>query len=172
VNTDALISALDRFGRLLPAVVADLPAAEAAWRPPDGAWSIVEIVQHLADEEVEDFGARLRSTVTDPAAAWTPIDPEGRARERREAGVSLDGALEAFTTARRASVAWLRSREGTDWSSAHVHPKFGPMRAGDLLAAWAAHDTLHLRQISKRLFQLAGAHAGEFDTRYAGDWTI
>ncbi|NUP91044.1 MAG: DinB family protein, partial [Candidatus Sumerlaeia bacterium] len=51
----------------------------------------------------------------------------------------------------------------------HRHPKAGPLRAGDLLAAWAAHDALHLRQIAKRLLDLARRDAGGFKTDYAGD---
>jgi hypothetical protein len=57
-----------------------------------------------------------------------------------------------------------------DWSVAYQHPKVGPIRAGDLLTGWAAHDALHLRQISKRLFQLAERDGAGFTSRYAGEW--
>ena len=40
----------------------------------------------------------------------------------------------------------------------------------DLLTSWAAHDALHLRQIAKRLFQLAERDGGEYNSRYAGEW--
>jgi hypothetical protein len=33
-----------------------------------------------------------------------------------------------------------------------------------------AHDYLHLRQIAKRMYQMAGRDAGEYSTRYAGEW--
>ena len=49
-------------------------------------------------------------------------------------------------------------------------PKIGPIRAGDLLASWAAHDMLHLRQIAKRKFELIQQAGGEFTTDYAGPW--
>ena len=42
--------------------------------------------------------------------------------------------------------------------------------AGDLLAAWSAHDALHLRQISKRLYQIAQRDAGSYSVQYAGEW--
>jgi hypothetical protein len=43
----------------------------------------------------------------------------------------------------------------------------GPIRAGDLLAAWAAHDAAHLRQIASRLIDLAKRDAGEYHISYA-----
>jgi len=171
VDAGALITSLDRFGRVLPALVADLPTDDAGWRPDDDAWSIADVVQHLADEEVLDFRPRLQSTLANPAADWTPIDPEGTARTARARGVDMRAALERFVQERGDSVAWLRSVGDVDWSTAHVHPKFGAMRAGDLLGAWADHDALHLRQIAKRMHQLAVTRAAPFTTVYAGDWS-
>jgi hypothetical protein len=60
-----LIASLERFGRMLPAIVRDVSADDSQWKPPDGAWSILEIVCHLADEEEFDFRARLELTLTE-----------------------------------------------------------------------------------------------------------
>lgn len=171
MNFAKLIDSLDRFGRLLPEVVRDIPEGDYRWKPPDGAWSILEVVCHLADEDEFDFRPRVRLTLNDPAANWPPIDPEGWAVARRYNESQLVEVLARFCTYRQSSVAWLRSLESPDWNQTHQHPKFGPFRAGDILAAWAAHDTLHLRQISKRLYQLAARDAGEYSVRYAGEWT-
>ncbi len=170
MRAERLIDRLDRFGAILPAVVADVPDEDARWKPPDGAWSILEIVMHLADEETEDFRRRVELTLRDPAAPWPPIDPDGWAVARRYNEGRLAAAVDRFTAARRESVAWLRTLSRPDWSRAWVHPKAGPIRAGDVFAAWAAHDALHLRQIAKRLYELAGRDGGEFSTSYAGAW--
>lgn len=50
------------------------------------------------------------------------------------------------------------------------HPKLGVFHAGDLLSAWVAHDLLHLKQITKRLYQRTVAEAKPFGTEYAGEW--
>jgi hypothetical protein len=165
-----LIAALERFGRVLPALVRDVAADEAAWKPPDGAWSILEVVCHLVDEEVLDFRHRLALTLSDPEQSWPPIDPEGWAVERRYNESRLSDAVPRFESLRAESIAWLRSLDRPDWNRARHHPKAGPIRAGDLLAAWAAHDQLHVRQIAKRMYELAGRDAGEFSTAYAGPW--
>lgn len=166
----ALIQSLDRFGRVLPALVGEVSEAQARWKPSDGAWSILEIVTHLADEETEDFRQRLKLTLADPTAEWPAIDPEGWAVQRRYNEGVLSEVVDRFVRERRASVAWLRGLCAVDWSVAHPHPKFKPISAGDLLTSWAAHDLLHLRQITKRMYQLACDAGGEYASRYAGEW--
>lgn len=171
VDARAIIARLERFAPALPVVVSCVDEAEARWRPTSGAWSVLEIVNHMADEEVEDFRARLRSTLEDQARAWAPIDPEGWARERRYNERELAESVRRFVNARRESVLWLKGLRTADWGRTHLHPKHGPIAAGTLLASWAAHDALHLRQIAKRQHDLARRDAGTFPIDYAGPWT-
>ena len=56
---------------------------QARWKPASDQWSILEVVNHLADEEVEDFRHRLDLTLHRPGEPWPPIDPEVWARERQ-----------------------------------------------------------------------------------------
>jgi len=172
MNADALITRLERMPGVVRALVSGLPLAEANFKPPDGAWSILEIVNHLADEDREDFRLRLKSTLENPSARWPPNDPEAWALQRRYNEQELGESLARFERERRESVRWLRSLGETDWQVAYQHPKAGTITAGELLVSWAAHDALHIRQIAKRLFELAardGAPEG-FGTRYAGEW--
>jgi hypothetical protein len=171
MNPKLLIDRLRWFGEVLPNLVAGIADADARWKPADGAWSIVETVRHLLDEEIDDFRQRLRLTLESPQQDWPAIDPEGWAVARRYNEAPLVETAERFAAERRKSVAWLTSLgPNVDWNQAHTHPQFGSFPAGDLLAAWAAHDALHLRQIAKRLHQLAGRDGGTFSTQYAGEW--
>lgn len=173
-DLDRLRASLARTPGALCALLRDIDDHDARWRPPGGQWSILEIVNHMADEDADDFAPRLESTLRDPAAPWAPLDPEGAARDRRYNERELSASLERFEAVRTSSLNGLAelTREGAaiDWSRAYRHPKIGPIRAGDLLASWVAHDHLHLRQIAKRLFQLAQRDAGDYATRYAGEW--
>lgn len=170
MDAERLIDSLARFRKVLPALVADLPDQDARWRPPSGNWSVLEIVCHLADEEVEDFRRRVQLILTNPSEAWPPIDPEAAAVERKYNEADLEESTNRFLTERTASIEMLRGLADPDWSQAHDHPKFGLIHAGEVLAAWAAHDHLHSRQISKRLFEITGRDASPYGTEYAGDW--
>lgn len=171
MEQEFLIASLERFPSVLETLLRDLSPDDARYKPDSGAWSILEVVNHLADEEESDFPARLRSTVEDPVRKWAPIDPEGWAAERRYNERDLGESLARFAELRTNSLEWLRGANRADLNLAHKHPKLGRIRAGDLLAAWAAHDLLHLRQITKRLHELVERHAGSFSTGYAGEWT-
>lgn len=170
MHAEHLIRSLERFADVLPAVAGSINAEDARWGPDESSWSIVEIVAHMADEEMSDFRVRLGQTLRDPTEKWSPIDPEGWARERNYQGRDLDQTVDQFVAERRRSVAWLRTITEPQWDNAYSH-RSGAISAGDLLASWAAHDALHLRQIAKRLFQLVERDAGQFSTAYAGSWT-
>lgn len=170
MNHLALVERMATFPGAVAELIRGVSDEDARWRPASGAWSILEIVCHLGDEEVEDFRARVRSTLEDPERAWTPIDPEGWATQRAYNEADLGEAIERLAREREVSVQWLRSLESPDWSRAWVHPKFGPQRAGDVMVSWAAHDALHLRQLAKRLYELGVRDGGGFDAGYAGDW--
>lgn len=170
MDADRIVRRLEHLPAALPPIIGALGDAELRWRPPSGNWSVLEVLAHMADEEVDDFRARLRHVLEGRAGEWAPIDPVGWARDRRYNEADPASVMDRLLRERRASVAWLRAQARPDWSRAYQHPRFGPIAAGDLLASWAAHDALHLRQIAKRLWELAGRDAGAFAVRYAGDW--
>jgi hypothetical protein len=170
MNADAITRRLEQFGLTLTAAVSGLSVDEARFKPPSGTWSILEIVCHLGDEEVDDFRARLFSTLRDPAATWPPTDPEAWARERRYNEQDLGAATARFVEERRRSVEMLRDLKNPDWSTAYIHPRHGPVYAGELLASWPGHDALHLRQIAKRMWELAERDGAPYKTAYAGEW--
>lgn len=170
MNADALIDRLEASGPLFRAVLSGVSEADLRWRPETGAWSLLEIVSHVADEELEDFRVRLRLTLEDPAADWPPLDPEAAATTRRYNEGDLGERLATFERERAQSVLWLRSLRAPDWSRAHTFRPGIDLSAGDLLASWAAHDALHLRQVARRLFQVVERDAGSWRTTYAGEW--
>lgn len=167
---EKLIASLGRFGCILPSLVADVCEADAKWKPESGGWSILEIVCHLVDEEVEDFRIRVQSTLADPTTPWPSIDPESTAIERRYNELDLSDNLDRFVRERNASVTWLKQVVNPNWDNAYEHPQFGSILAGQLLVSWAAHDQLHLRQIAKRMFEMNVRDGAPYATDYAGEW--
>ncbi|MEW6071469.1 MAG: DinB family protein [Planctomycetota bacterium] len=167
MNLARLLAHLERFPAVVRAAVDGLTEEEVRFRPAEGAWSILEVAGHLADEEVLDFRARLERTLRDPAEAWDPIDPVGWVGERRYQDADLAAVLDRFAAARADSLSFLRGLADPAWTNAHEHARLGALRAGDLLVAWVVHDQLHLRQIANRRREIAGREGGGYSARYA-----
>ena len=170
-----MIDRLDRFPTALAVMVGTLDPEDARWRPTPEDWSILEIVCHLIDEDLDDFGTRLRLVLESPTSDWPRIDPEAAAIDRDYRSRSFPGVLDEFLMVRRAKVGWLHTIAEADFGTRAQHPRLnhpehGAMSAGDLLASWCAHDALHLRQIAKRLHQLTDSKAEGHGVGYAGDW--
>ena len=164
-----LIQQMELNGSRIRALVEGVSLEQARWRPEPGSWSILEVINHLLDEEREDFRLRLDIILHRPAEPWPPIDPQGWITARRYNERQLEPSLQNFLEERKASLAWLRNLSSPDWNAAY-ETKFGRMTAGDMLASWAAHDLLHMRQLVELqrayLVQIAGPYA----VGYAGDW--
>lgn len=143
---------------------------DAAWRPAPGRWSLLEIINHLADEEREDFRLRIDFTLHRPGETWPGIDPPAWVEERKYAERDFGESIEDWSREREKSIAWLRRLEPPDWEPVYEHPKLGPIRAGDLLASWLAHDLLHIRQMTRLHFDRIREVADRFSTGYAGVW--
>jgi hypothetical protein len=142
---------------------------QARWKPGPEEWSILEVVNHLGDEEVEDFRARL-DAVLHHAGSWPPIDPQGWPASRRYNDRALTESVDRFLAARADSLAWLEGLVDADWSLAYQHPSIGPISAADLLTSWVAHDYIHVRQINRLHRDWLVATLSDHSPRYAGRW--
>ena len=166
----AYVAALEANAIAIDALSQAMPRERARWRPTPGAWSALEVVNHLADEEVEDFRARLDIVLHRPGETPPANDPEGWVGSRGYNGREFDESLARFLEERRRSLAWLRRLAAPVWSRSWSHPDGFALRAGDLLAAWAAHDLLHLRQLVELQYACRVADATPYGVAYAGDW--
>jgi hypothetical protein len=141
---------LGRFPDLLHGIVARLSSAQWRGRPAPGEWAPVEIVCHLRDEEAEDFGARVR-VVLEGGTRFAPIDPKGWARDRRYLEADPAQALAAFRAHRAASLALLTGASPERLAGAGEASSGLRLTGLDVLAAWVAHDGLHLCQLASTL---------------------
>jgi hypothetical protein len=157
---------LARLPAVLTPLVAGLDAGMWRQRPAPAEWSPIEIVCHLRDEEVEDFGARVR-VIVEGGTAFSPIDPESRAVQRRYVDANPAAAMAALGERRAASVAYLETVDPARLTRAIEHPRTGRLSGLDLLAAWVAHDRLHLAQLTATLARLWADRWALFRTEYA-----
>jgi hypothetical protein len=170
VEADQLIAQLALGSERIASLVAGVSTEQARWRPAADAWSLLEVVNHLWDEEREDFRSRLRLIWDEPAGEWRRLNPGAWVAERNYNARALAPALAGFLAERAASLAWLRGLTSPDWEASVAAPWGGRIRAGDILAAWAGHDVLHLRQLVELHWAHTNRLAAPYTTMYAGDW--
>ena len=74
---EGLVVQMERNARAIGALVAGFSDDEARWRPDPASWSVLEVVNHLLDEEREDFRSRIDVMLRRGEEAWFAIDREG-----------------------------------------------------------------------------------------------
>jgi len=140
---------------------------QARWRPAPDRWSIVEVIGHLYDEEQFDFRARVDFTLNQPGETWPPFDPLKWMSEGNYIEGDLEETIQSWIDERRRSLEWLHALRSPDWNKSYTHPSIGELRAGDLLAAWLAHDLLHIRQLAGLHVDYASHISKPFHIKYA-----
>lgn len=76
MNYKKAIAHLRENSEIIRIMVQDV-ADETAHHKPDGtSWSILEVINHLYDEEREDFRERLDQILHRPDEPWSQIDPQ------------------------------------------------------------------------------------------------
>ena len=131
-----------------PAAVRGL--GEAALRRPEkpGKWSVLQVVQHLADSDLV-WAYRVRRILADDRPTISGYDQDLWAERLRYADARLEDALEQFAAVRRANLRLLRALEPDQWSRVGIHSERGEESVAHLTKLYAAHDLVHLRQIAR-----------------------
>jgi hypothetical protein len=168
MNPHALIARLEVNAPVIEGLLRFADTEASRWKPSPEKWSILEVVNHLYDEERDDFRTRLRLTLEEPETAWPGIDPRGWPLSRDYMSRELQSSIDAWVSERRASLAWLAGLREPRWENHHDHPGGFRLTAGDLLGSWVAHDYLHIRQIARIHHQLTAEAARPFSLEYAG----
>lgn len=169
MQLDQIVTRLRQQAQVIRSLVEGVGDEQARWKPTPDAWSILEVVNHLYDEEREDFRARVDHILQRAEQAAPPIDPQGWVTQRQYNQRDLAESLDNFLVERQQSLAWLMTLSSADWGRAYQAP-WGALHAGDVLAAWAAHDLLHMRQLVELHYQYGAQNVLPFSVGYAGDW--
>jgi hypothetical protein len=167
VDIAYLTQMLAEQAKIIQVLVKDVSAAQSRWKPDPDRWSILEVVNHLYDEEREDFRVRLEILLRASDEPWPPIHPFEWITERRYNERELAASLEGFLAERRASLAWLQGLESPDWE-AGVTTEWGTMRAGDMAASWLVHDQWHIEQLIRLRRDRTAAQVAPYKVDYAG----
>jgi len=166
---ETLYEELARGPEIIRALLSGVTQAEAQLRPAPDSWSILEVVCHLYDEEVNDFRPRLDVMLHRPGDDFAPNNPQEWVTERKYNEQNLGVMLGKFLAERDKSLNWLRGLSGANWEAPYTTP-WRNMKAGDMLGSWVAHDNLHVRQLVELRHARVLRITEPFDVGYAGDW--
>ncbi len=160
---------LERNVSVFRSLLRGIPEEQYRWKLSPDKWSLLEIVCHLYDEELQDFRARVKHVLESPSEKMPGINPVELVTTGKYAEQDYEMKLEEFLTERKNSVDWLRSLNNPVWKNFYLHPKYGKLYAGMFLNNWLAHDLLHIRQITKLKFDYFRYKTGD-SFEYAGSW--
>ncbi len=113
-----------------------------------GKWSIVQVLQHLADAEVV-WAWRMRLILAQDRPVLTGYDQDRWAERLGYADADPAQALEEFTVIRRGNLRLLERATPEDLRRVGVHAERGEESVEHLRRLFAGHDLLHLRQIER-----------------------
>ena len=124
------------------------------------------------------FDAVARITLYDPLADFLGAADRGQIEYGYIDAVKLEAIYQVATRYARELNANIQfektlnrqeSLEGADWKTRYKS-KWGSMTAGDIFAAWVAHDNLHIRQFVELRRSRIEKVSKPYRIRYAGDW--
>lgn len=169
MDMEKCIAMLSNNKNRIQALLRGVTQDEAQIKPDPDSWSMLEVINHLYDEEKEDFRRRLKGVLCDPTRDLPPINPEAWVVERSYNTRDLKRSVQNFLDERDKSLLWLKSLSSPDWDQTYMQGDFS-IRAGDIFASWIAHDQLHMRQLIELLRDLMLMAVGTYRVEYAGLW--
>ncbi len=179
MNLAYYISRLEQQAMAIAQLAENVGTGQAHWKPSADEWSMLQVIEHLLDEERRDFRLLLHKLLSGSDASWPvsePVDAEDadEGEEEGEQDPTLGSSLQSFLDERADSLEWLNGLVAPNWEDAMLTPqsqKFSSLQAGDILTSWVAHDLLHLRQLIELHFAYQSQLAQpNYSVDYAGDW--
>ena len=138
---EALAAYTDRLDELA-AVFADASVGDGELldrRPAEDAWSVAEVMHHLADAELHQ-SVRLRRMLVEDRPAWDEWDEGAYAASLLYDARPAADALALVLSIRNANVRLLASLSTAQWARTAVHPAQGEVD----VAGWVRIASDHL----------------------------
>jgi hypothetical protein len=124
------------------------PAEQQTAHPLPGKWSAREIVQHLADSEMNS-AIRLRLLLAEDRPVIHAYDQDDYARRLNYNERDIAPALESLRSSRATTAQILAGMTDNDWQREGWHPESGLYTTETWLRIYAAHTHNHAAQIQR-----------------------
>jgi len=150
-------------------LINDMEQEQAQVNPDAESWSILEVICHLHDVEIEDFREHLDFILNRQDDEYHAIDPQRWISERKYNEQNLLDMKKKFFAERENSLTWLKTLTDVDWDTTY-RSEYGSVSAGEMFSCWVAHDNLHIRQLVELRRSYIEKITKPYDIEYAGDW--
>jgi hypothetical protein len=87
---DDIIKKLEENAAVFKSLLENIPKDQSYWKPSPGKWSLLEVINHLYDEEREDFRQRIKNVFEDTVHK---SDPEKIVDFALEAQFNIDSTF-------------------------------------------------------------------------------
>lgn len=165
-----VVKKLENNATVFEALFHDVSEIDCRWKPAPEKWSLLEVLNHLLDEEMYDFRQRIEFALTKPDREWIRIQPTKWVVEKAYIEKDFRESLDRFLLERKKSIQWLREHENEDWTALDNYPHGNSFTAESLLLNWLAHDYLHIRQINALHREFLAQELANTPLDYAGTW--
>lgn len=115
-----------------------------------GKWSVVEVIQHLADSELV-AGYRIRMVLAENRPPLPGYDQDHWAAEFHYAAVPLAVVMGQLQGLRAANLHLWKQLTPEQLERVGLHTERGPESAAHIIRLMGAHDLVHRRQIERIL---------------------
>jgi hypothetical protein len=136
----------DDAPRTIAELIAGIPDAVLRQRPFPNKWSVVEIIAHLAEDELTSSW-RYRQMIENSGCALAGFDQDEWARLGDYASWKPAEALQMFRLLREANLRMLSRLTDDEWQRSGIHAERGRITVRDLARHMAGHDVNHVDQI-------------------------
>jgi len=147
----AFLAELGAMPDFLETACAGLSAEQRVEQGPDGSFSPIEHVWHLADLERQGFAERIRRLQQEACPELPDFEGARIAREGNYRQRSWSQGIAAFRDTRAANLAQLRGLGGEQWLRRGTQQGVGPVALGDMPTLMAEHDAAHRAEIAQWL---------------------
>lgn len=155
----SLVETLEATPRIIQRLADDLAGGDAAWKPSEKVWSVLENVCHLRDIEREGYALRIDKLLHEAQPFLADIDGDKLAEERSYHSQDFPRALHAFTHARQQNVLTIKDLALDQLNRSGMFENFGNVTLGKLLIMMREHDESHLKDLSSLREQIIGRGA-------------
>lgn len=155
----SLVGTLEETPDIIQQSGSGLADGDAAWKPSEEAWSLLENVCHLGDLEKEGYAVRIEKLLHEREPFLPDFDGGKLAAERSYNSRNFERALRAFALARRSNVEMIKGLTLDQLNRSGTLENAGTITLGRLLLMMREHDEGHLQDIGSLREQLRRARA-------------